>query len=342
MTTATNGKLPTARVGRTDLEVTRLAFGCVPLGNYPTRLTDQEAAGALKCAYDSGIRYFDVAPLYGHGLAEHRLGTALREKPRDSFVLSTKVGRLLVPEPVGRLHADKSAGIFEAPLPFSLYNDYTYDGIMRSVEDSIQRLAIPSIDILHIHNIDPANHAPDSLEAMFRQCMDDGYKALDKLRAEGTVKALGVGNNSLEMCLRFSRTGDFDCYMMAGHYNLLDHAAAREFMPECARKGSSILLGSPFASGLLAAAEPEKAKYMYNTPSPDILDRVRRLREICEAHGVDMVSAALQYPLRHTVIACVVPGMRTAEEVTGCVTAVSTSLPDAVFVDMASAGLIPA
>ena len=228
--------LPQVEIRGTGLKVTRLAYGCVPLGNYPDVISDAQAVAAVDCAYRQGIRYFDVAPLYGHGLAEHRLGTALRGRSLDGFVVSTKVGRLLKAQPHGDLSGDQSAGIFRQPLPFSLVNDYTYNGIMRSVEDSLQRLGLAQIDLLHIHNIDPANHAPDQLEHLFRQCMDDGYHALEKLRSEGVIKAIGVGNNSLAMCERFVAEGDFDCIMMAGHFNLLDQPALARFFPQCAKR----------------------------------------------------------------------------------------------------------
>ncbi|MDC0739584.1 aldo/keto reductase [Cognatishimia sp. SS12] len=331
--------LPTNPVGSTDLNVTQLAFGCVPLGNYPTKLSDAEAMAALDEAFQQGIRYFDVAPLYGHGLAEHRLGAALRNRAERDFVTSTKVGRLLQPASPDSLSADNAAGIFEDPLPFSLINNYTYDGIMRSVEDSIQRLGIPSIDILHIHNIDPANHDGPALEAMFSQCMSDGYRALEQLRSEGTVKALGVGNNSLTMLKRFNAEGDFDCYMMAGHYHLLDQAAGAEFLATCAAQGRSILLGSPFASGLLVAPEPAKALYMYQKPSPEILSRLESIRDICNSHGVSMTAAALQFPLRHKAVASVVPGMRTVAEVRDCATAIRAEVPDALWSDLAQIGI---
>lgn len=331
--------LPTSKIGSTDLSVVQLAFGCVPLGNYPTKLTDAEASDAVEAAIAEGVNYFDVAPLYGHGLAEHRLGSVLRNHFDKDIVVSTKVGRLLKPAEKGALKADQSAGIFEDPLPFSLINNYTYDGIMRSVEDSMQRLGLPSIDILHIHNIDPANHEPEALEAMFAQCMSDGYRALEQLRREGSVKALGVGNNSLTMLKRFNAEGDFDCYMMAGHYHLLDQAAGAEFLATCAAEGRSILLGSPFASGLLVAPEPEKALYMYQPPSAEILARLADIREICSAHDVSMTAASLQFPLRHKAVACVVPGMRTVDEVRDCADGVRADIPEALWSDLKSIGI---
>lgn len=331
--------LPVAQVGRTGLTVSRLGFGCVPLGNYPSDLSDAEAAASLDCAWQQGVRYYDVAPLYGHGLAEHRLGAALRTRARREFVVSTKVGRLLKAETSQAPTGDQSAGIFTNPLPFSLVNDYSYDGIMRSVEDSLQRLGLASLDILHIHNIDPANHEPAKLEVMFRQCMAEGYRALEQLRAEGTVKALGVGNNSLAMCQRFAAAGDFDCFMMAGHFNLLDQAAAQTFMPDCLRRGSSILLGSPFASGLLVAEEPEKSLYMYQPPTTEVLQRLSQIRHVCDDHGVSAVAAALHYCLSHPAVTCVVPGMRTVQEVEGCLHAFHETVPQSLFDDLRMAGL---
>lgn len=331
---------PTSQVGKTKLRVTRLGFGCVPLGNYPNALSDAAASDALATAYSAGIRFFDVAPLYGHGLAEHRLGAFLRGRSRREYGLSTKVGRLLIADPSGELEADPMAGIFEKPLAFALRNDYSHDGIMRSVEDSLQRLGLPSVDILHIHNIDPNNHAPAKIETLFRQCMSDGYRALERLRREGTVKALGVGNNSWAMCARFAAEGDFDCFMMAGSFNLLNQEAIESFLPDCLKRGSSILLGSPFASGLLAADDPANSRYMYGAPSDDVLQKVRVIRGICADHGVSPIAAALHFPFQHASVACVVAGMRTAEEVTGCVAEFRKPVPEALFADFRQAGII--
>lgn len=332
--------LATHPVGRTDLRVTRLAFGCVPIGNYPAALSDAEAEATLNAAWDAGIRYFDVAPLYGHGLAEHRLGAFLRNRPRDAFVLSTKVGRLLKPDRSGALRADPMAGIFERPLSFSLQNDYSYDGIMRAVEDSLQRLGLPSVDILHIHNIDPNNHTPERLDALFRQCMSDGYRALDALRREGVVKALGVGNNFWTMCERFAAEGDFDCFMMAGHFNLIDQGAIERFLPDCERRGASILLGSPFASGLLVAADPASSRFMYQAPPPEVVARVNAIRRLCADHRTSPVAAALQFPLLHPAVAAVVPGMRSPREVAECAEAFRAPVPAALFADLQGEGLI--
>lgn len=331
--------LPTARIGSTSLTVTQLAFGAVPLGNYPTPLSEAEAAATVERAVELGIGYYDVAPLYGHGLAEHRLGAVLRGHRARGVQVSTKVGRLLRPAPDGDVTGDQSAGIFADPLPFSLVNDYSYDGIMRSVEDSLQRLGLPQIDILYIHNIDPANHAPAALELMFRQCMLDGYDALERLRSDGTVKAIGVGNNALDMLRRFDAEGDFDCYMMAGHYHLLDQSAGQTFLDTCAAKQRSILLGSPFASGILVAARPEEALYMYRPPSKAILDRLGRIHGLCHDHGISRIAAALQFPLRHPAVAAVVPGMRSVADVEGCVGAMSEEIPDGFWRDLKDLGM---
>lgn len=332
--------LPKATIGRHGLEITKLAFGCVPLGNYPEPLGEEEAQATVKRAYELGIRYFDVAPLYGHGLAEHRLGAVLRGYEREGFTVSTKVGRLLKAAPDRALKGDPSAGIFADPLPFSLVNDYSHDGIMRSVEDSLQRLGLASLDILHIHNIDPANHAADALEELFRKCMSEGYRALERLRDEGVVKALGVGNNSLEMCARFAREGDFDCFMMAGHLHLLDQAAAECFLPECERRGIKILLGSPFASGLLVSKNPQDARYMYGKPSREVLQRLERVRNICAAHGVSMTAAAIQFPLLHPAVATIVPGMRSVAEVEDCVASFNAPVPLALYQELQDEGII--
>ena len=324
-------------IGRTALRTGSLGLGTVALGNYPAAMSDATALATVDRAWLSGIRLFDTAPLYGRGLAERRLGLALARRPRDSFLLATKIGRRLVPSRSGRLNADPGAAILRATPPLDTVLDYSYDGALRSIEDSLQRLGLARIDIVHIHNIDPSLHEPDMIEKLFSTCMSGAYRAILRLRDEGTIGAIGVGNNSLPMLERFVREGDFDCLMMAGHYTLLDQGAARSLLPECVRRGVSILLGSPFESGILASGARADARFRYRAVDADVAARVQRLETVCERHRVPLASAAIAFPLAHPALAAVVPGMVGAEQVDASANALCQRFPDGFWTELREA-----
>ncbi|HZA67080.1 MAG TPA: aldo/keto reductase, partial [Geminicoccaceae bacterium] len=314
----------TRALGRTGLAVTQLGFGGAPLGNMYRAIADAEAEATVRAAYDAGIRLFDTAPLYGFGLSEHRVGAALRDKPRDSFVLSTKVGRLLEPR-----HPDTlDHGQFEGSLPFAEVYDYGYDGIMRSIEHSLHRLGTWRIDILLVHDLDVWTHGSEQARAERVQTfMAGGYRAMEKLRAEGTVKAIGAGVNETAACQDLAERGDFDCFLLAGRYTLLEQAPLDTLLPLCERRRIALLIGGAYNTGILATGAIEGAYFQYAPATPEIMDRVRRIEAVCARHGVRLPTAALQFPLGHPSVASVVVGMRAPAEVATNVEAIAPEVP---------------
>lgn len=261
-------------------------------------MSDEEAHQVVEAAWRAGIRYFDTAPLYGYGLAEQRLGAVLRTKPRGEFVISTKVGRLL------RADAPPEAGqAFEGTPPLGPVFDFSYDATMRSVEESLTRLGLDRVDILLIH--DPDHH--------FDAALHGAYRALDRLREEGTVKAIGAGMNQAEMLARFAREANFDCFLLAGRYTLLDRSGAHELLPLCLERGVAVIAGGVFNSGILAE-QGAQAHYNYSVAPLEVIERARKIRSTCEREGVDVKAAALQFPLRHPAVKSVLTGCRSAAE----------------------------
>jgi len=295
------------KFGRTALEVTAMGFGTAPIGNQFRVVPEDDSRAVIKGAWDAGLRYFDTAPMYGHGLAEHRLGEGLRAYPRNDYVLSTKVGRMLRPVPAGGL---TSPFWLEMP-PFEIIHDYSYDAVMRSVEDSMQRMGQSRFDILFIHDIDVWTHGPELQKQHFRTAMDSGYKALDKLRSEGVVSAIGVGCNEWQVCEAALRERDFDCFLLAGRYTLLEQDALDTFLPLCEERGVAIVLGGGFNSGVLATGPVKGAHYNYAEAPETILEQVRKIEAACKEYNVPMKAAALQFVLAHPAIPTNIPGTRT-------------------------------
>jgi D-threo-aldose 1-dehydrogenase len=322
-------------LGCTGLEVTCLGLGGAPLGDFYERIPEPRAEATIGSAYAAGVRLFDTSPAYGLGLSEHRFGRVLRALPDHDFVLSTKVGRYLLPE--GRDRVNRYG--FKGGLNMRLVTDYGYEATMRAVEQSFQRMGIEQIDVLLIHDLDRRTHGA-GFERLFAEAMDGAYRALVQLRKEGTVRAVGLGVHEIEVCLRAARAGDFDCFMLAGPYTLLDQSAGASLLPLCAARGISVLLGGPFASGILATGPVEQARYMYRPASPEVLDRVRRIVEICECHNVALPAAALRFPLRHPAVASVVAGAVSPEEVTRNIALMEVAIPPALWEDLATAGLL--
>lgn len=323
------------KIGRTSLAVSQLGFGAAPFGNLLGDVPDSATRAAVDAAFDAGINYFDTAPFYGHGLSEHRLGAALRDRPRDSFVLSTKVGRLLRPN----VNPELTSGPFTTTLPFDVEYDYSYDGAMRSFEDSLQRLGMSRIDIVMIHDVTP-KWAGTHLEARYKQAMSGAYKALDNLRAAGMIRAIGVGINDNDLLIRFANDGDFDCFMLAGRYTLLDTSALPALLPLCERKKISILLAAPYNSGILATGAVPGAKYWYADAPAEVLDRVRAMEVACARHGISLQAAATQFPLGHPALASVAAGYRSPEEVRIAAAACRARIPEAFWSEIRAAGLI--
>ncbi|MGW0337022.1 aldo/keto reductase [Streptomyces sp. NPDC003011] len=317
----------TTRLGRSTVEVTELGFGGGPLGGLFAPLDDDTAAAALAAAWDCGIRYFDTSPHYGVGLSERRTGAFLRGVPRAEFTLSTKVGRLLVPQdPAGR--EDER---FHVPATHHRVWDFSRDGVLRSVEDSLTRMGTDRVDMLFLHD------AEEHFEAALR----DGFPALAELRAQGVVGAVGAGMYHTGMLTRLVRETDADVVMLSGRYTLLDHSALDDLLPACAERGVSVLAASVFNSGLLATPRPaEGAPFDYEPASPQVLRRAREIADVCEAHGVTLPQAAMAFPLRHPAVAGIVLGMRSPEEVRRNVASFGADIPDQVWADLMEAGLI--
>jgi D-threo-aldose 1-dehydrogenase len=305
-------RLATREVGRTGLEVSTLGFGAAGIGNLYRPLTDADAEAAVHESHAGGVRYFDTAPFYGFGLSELRLGQALRQET-SLPVISTKVGRRLVPtgpqdESVGR------DGYF-SPRPFAPVFDYGYDSVMRSHEQSLERLGVKRVDILLCHDIGRLTHG-DQHEPRVREFLEGGYRALRELRASGAVRAIGLGVNEWQVCVELLEHCEFDCLMLAGRYTLLEQSPLERLLPLCASRGVSILCAGPLNSGILAAGSRAAAlsHYDYAPPPPAVVERVRALEAACEEFAVPLQAAALQFPLAHPCVASVVTGSASGAE----------------------------
>lgn len=325
-------------LGKSGVQVTVLGLGGAPLGDFYARLPDDQAEATIAAACEAGIALFDTAPLYGQGLSEHRFGHVLRQRPRDSFVLSTKVGRYLVPEDASRV--DHSW--FKGGLDFRPVLDYSYGGTMRAVEQSYQRLGLNRIDMLLIHDVDIWSHGSrDAYEACYREAMEGAHRALVELRAQGVIRAIGIGVNEIEPCLRFAKDGDLDCIMLAGRYTLLEHLALPELLPLAETKGIGLLIAGPYNSGILATGAIPGAKYNYRDAPADIMARVMRIEAVCRRHSVPLAAAALQFPLGHPAVTAMVPGAVTPEEVRRNVEQMSWRVPADLWAELKHEGLLP-
>jgi len=324
----------TRRVGRRDVAVSQLGVGTLPFGSDAPQDTDATIGDAFAAACDAGLCYFDSAPLYGLGVAEHRLGACLRTIDRRSVVLSTKVGRLLRPV-AGAAVPGARAGT----SPFEVAFDYGYDATLRSLEHSLQRLGTNAIDIALIHDVN-RRWQGDRVEQRYREAMEGAHRALCELRAAGAIKAFGVGVNDWQILQRFAADGDFDCFMLAGRYTLLDHTSLETFMPDCERRGISVLMAAPFNSGILATGAKAGATYFYTEADAEVMSRTKRIEAICERHHVAIAAAALQFPLAHPAVASVVTGMRSRREVEANLTHCRASIPRDFWDELKREGLI--
>ncbi|GII02679.1 aldo/keto reductase [Planobispora takensis] len=309
------------------MELSRYGFGGAPIGNLFTAVDDATATAAVEAAFDAGIRLFDTAPHYGLGLAERRLGAALAGRPRDSYVLSTKVGRLIVPSPGGGGRDEEG---FDVPADLRRVRDYSREGVRRSLEESLERLGLDSVDIALIH--DPDDH--------WEQAVSEAYPALAELREQGVVKAIGAGMNQWEMLAGFVRETDVDVVMLAGRYTLLDQSGGRELLPLCLERGVRVLAAGVFNSGLLATHEPS-GTYDYAPAPGSLLARARGIAAVCGRHGVTLPQAALAFPLRHPAVASVVVGTRSAGEVARNAALTARPVPEDLWTDLAAEGLLP-
>lgn len=333
----TSPPLRIRRLGRSGPAVTALGFGGAPLGDLYALLDEAQAVATVEAALAGGIALIDTSPLYGHGLSEHRIGAALRRAPDKAVVLSTKVGR--VAEPFGP-RGDGSG--YRGGLPHGLRFDYSYDGTMRSLEQSALRLGVDHLDVVLIHDVDVWTHGAAAIEGRFSEAMNGAYRALDALRSSGAVKAIGVGVNEAEMCARFARVGDFDTMLLAGRYSLLEQPALASFMPLAEAKGIGLMLGGVFNSGILATGAVAGARYNYKPAPPDILARVAALEAVCTGHGVPLKRVALHFALGHPAVACLVMGAVSPAEVEEQITELTATVPDALWSELKARDLLGA
>ncbi|MFD5697810.1 aldo/keto reductase [Streptomyces lasiicapitis] len=318
------------RLGRSAVRVSELSYGGAGIGNLYSPVTDEDAAVALNSAWDAGMRYFDTAPHYGLGLSERRIGAALRGRPRDAYTVSTKVGRIL--EPVtGPVSGDDLAdGGFAGPADHRRRWDFSADGVRRSIESSLERLGIDRVDIVYLH--DPDNHG----EEAFRE----GYPALERLRSEGVVGAIGAGMNQAEMLTRFVRDTDVDAVLCAGRYTLLDHQALTELLPAASERGASIVIGGVFNSGLLADPK-DGARFNYTEAPDELLDRARSLQGLAARHGTTLRAAALAFPFGHPAVASVLVGIHAPGQVADAAEQFATEVPGDFWKEARAEGLLP-
>ncbi|MEO0381476.1 MAG: aldo/keto reductase [Pseudomonadota bacterium] len=327
------------RIGNGGLTFTELGFGTAPLGNLYKAISDAEARATLDAAWEGGVRYYDTAPLYGLGLSETRLNPFLRDKPRDEYVLSSKVGRLIqacAPE-----HRSGVGKWFEVPQRREQY-DYTYDGVMRSFEHSFSRLGVDRIDILYVHDLCIFSHgSKDASDMRIEEFFGGrGYDAMVSLRDQGLIKAIGGGINEWEVCQTLAERGDFDLFLLAGRYTLLEQTALDSFLPLCEARGIGIVTGGPYNSGILATGARQGAYYNYDLAPQIVLDRVNAIEEVCDAHGVRLVDAAFQFPLLHPAHVSVIPGGQGTSEMAGNLQAAHASIPSALWDDLKAKGLL--
>ena len=292
-------------LGGTAVAVTSLGLGCATLGGSRVSVSREEAGAIVHAAWAAGVRYVDTAPFYGFGQAERCIGDALREVPRDEWILSTKVGRLLRPH-VNPTPAEPR----QSRMPFDAVFDYSYEAIMRSFEDSLQRLGLAQIDVLYVHDIGAMQHGPQAHPVLMRTLRESGYRALDELRRFGAVQAIGIGVNEREVLLEAMEWGAWDAFLLAGRYTLLEQAPLDDLLPKCLSSGISIVIGGPLNSGILAGRDT----WNYRAAPPDIVARVGRIKAVCDSHQVPLAAAALQFPLAHPAVAAIIPGPRNAEE----------------------------
>jgi len=334
--------LPFRRLGRTQLRVSAIGFGSAPLGDLYAKLDEEGAIATVKAAVTAGVTLFDTSPHYGNGLAEHRVGAGLRGVPRDSYVLSTKVGRWMDPLRSGGTAVAPGAAApgFAGGLKHKAVIDYSRDGTLRAFEQSLLRLGAERIDIVLIHDVDVWTHGEQAIEARFKEAMEGAYVALSRLREEGLVKAIGVGINETRMCERFARAGDFDAMLLAGRYTLLEQGALDGFLALAAQKGIGLMLGGVFNSGILATGAVAGAHYNYRPAPPEILAKTGRLEKVCRAHGVALADAALRFPLGHEAVASVVLGAVSAEEISRNTASLARAIPAGLWSDLKAEGLL--
>ena len=340
MNTSAKTTFEKRRVGTTNLEMTTLGLGGATLASIFQPVPDEQARATVAHAIDAGIGYFDTAPQYGFGRSEHLMGDALRFR-QEGKVISTKVGRLLRPV---RSDAERTyqEHAWVNPFPFDMVYDYSYDAVMRSFEDSLQRLGLPKVDILYVHDIGPMTHGVEGNKPLWKQLETGGYKALNELKSAGLISAIGLGVNEWEVCEAAMAHGRFDCFLLAGRYTLLEQSSLDTFMPKCERHGATLIIGGAYNSGILATGTWRGGvpHYNYAPASEAIIERVRRIEAICEAHGVTLAAAALQFPLAHPLVSSVIPGLGSPSRVTQTMALFDEPIPPAFWHDLKAQELL--
>ena len=320
--------------GGRSLDFTRIGFGTAPLGNMARAIPEKECDEILQTAWNVGMRYFDTAPLYGLGLSEQRLSRLLPDKPRADYVLSSKVGRLLKPCAPDEVNGDLYV---DTPQVKFVY-DYSYDGVMRSYEESQKRLKIDRIDILYVHDVDSYNQGGrEGSEQSIRDLMDTGgWKALQELRDNGAIDAIGAGVNEWEPCARLLEIADPDIFLLAGRYTLLEQAPLDGFFQDCEKRGVGIVIGGPYNSGILAGHD----RFNYAAAPKEIIDRARALENVCKSHDVRLPQAAIQFVCAHPVVVSVIPGTQTVKETLDNVELLNSPIPSDLWAELKERGLI--
>lgn len=312
--------------------VSELALGCGSLAGINTPVSDEQARATLETALTLGVRYFDTAPFYGYGRSERLVGDALRAQHRNNVTLSTKVGRLLKPA----RHEGASIEPWIDPLPMKPSYDYSYDGIMRSFEDSLQRLGLSRIDILYLHDVDVSTHGTKAQVAVMDEAMSGGYRAMSELRDNGLVSAIGLGVNDADVCVEAMNRGQWDCMLLAGRYTLLEQSALDHFFPACERTNTSVVIGGPFNSGILVGG----GTYNYQSAPTNIINKVREIERVCDRYDVPLPAAALQFTLAHPMVSSVIPGPRSPNELREIIAWYECCIPTQFWLDLKSRELL--
>jgi len=326
------------KLGRMAAELPPLGLGCSPLGELFVRIDEATAEAALQTAWEGGIRYLDTAPEYGAGLSEHRVGRFLRSKPRGDYILTTKVGRLLTaPRDPARIRRESWLG----GLDFEASFDYGHDAVLRSVEDSYQRLGLNRIDALLIHDLDLSTHGTQAkVDSHLRELRAGGFRALADLRSSGTIGAIGVGLNDPGMVLRLLEDFALDFCLLAMQYTLLEHRVLEAELPACRKRGVAVIAAGIFNSGILASGAVDGAYYNYAPAGPEIMDRVRRIEVVCRRHAVPLPAAAMQFPLAHPGVISVLVGADSPAQVAANLANFCHPIPSAFWAELKSAGLL--
>ena len=323
------------QLGNTDINLTAIGFGGAPIGGLFENLDERSCYDILEETYNSGINIFDTSPLYGYGLSEHRLGNFLKTIDEDSYFLSTKVGRYLTPAKKNEI----DRGRFEGGLNFTPHLDYSYDGVMRSFEQSLIRLAVSKVDICLIHDVDRFNHG-DDVNYYFKLAMDGAYKAIQKLKEEKVIKAIGVGVNDSDMCARFANAGDFDCMLLAGRYSLLDQNALNDFFPIAEKNNIGIILAGIFNSGILAKGVGENITYFYDKIPEEVKQRYLKIANICKKYEVPVPAAAIQFCYTNKLVTSMILGMDRVEQVKQNLDYLNFPIPEDLWKDLLDEKLI--